>query len=214
MKKYSLILSWLLACTYFVAFAQDQIALHLSPGIAFGRVHTDPDNAGVTSDGVALRGKVGFMYDWNIKDNYYLSAGLAFAAQQIGIKNIHIQERHEIQYLQLPVLLKLYTSELELDLRGYAAIGFIGALKINNRVAKVVREESFVTRFRMWEVGGVLGCGVEYNLSLFTSIFAGISYQLGLSSVFAEQSSHTAFPKLPKLYGYGDLITLDIGIRV
>jgi len=211
MKRYLLVFSCFLTVTYFVAFAQDQIAVHISPGIAFGRVHTDPDTAGLASNGVGLGGKVGVMYDWNIKDNYYLSGGLAFSAQQIGVKNSTIQERHEIQYLQVPVLLKLYTSELELDLRGYAQIGFMGALKINNRVTtSLAGKEVFVTKLRMWEVGLLLGCGAEYNLSLFTSIFAGISYQLGLSSMLAAQRDN---PPFPKLYGYGDLITLDIGVR-
>lgn len=213
MKRYSLVLSCLLVSTYFVDFAQDQVAVHVSPGIAFGRVHTNPDTAGFASNGVALGGKVGVMYDWNIKDNYYLSAGLAFSAQQIGVKNADIQERHQVQCLQLPVLLKLYTSELDLDLRGYAEIGFMGAIKINNRVTNLtnlVDKEPLVTKLRMWEVGGLLGFGVEYNLSLFTSIFAGINYQLGLSSMLAAQRDNAGFPKL---YGYGDLVTLDIGIR-
>jgi hypothetical protein len=210
MKRYLLVLSCFLTFTYFVGFAQDQVAVHISPGIAFGRVHTDPDTAGFGSNGIGLGGKVGAMYDWNIKDNYYLSAGLAYSTQQIGVKNSTIQEQHRIQYLQVPVLLKLYTSELDLDLRGYAQVGFMGALKINNRVTSLAGKEVFVTKLRMWEVGLLVSCGAEYNLSLSTSIFAGISYQLGLSSMLVAQRDN---PPFPKLYGYGDLITLDIGVR-
>lgn len=210
MKSYLLILSCLLVSTCFIAFGQDQVVVHISPGMAWGRVHTDPDTAGFASNGLSWGVKVGVMYDWNIKDNYYASTGLAFSAQQIGIKNIDIHERHAIQYLQLPVLLTLYTSELDLDLRGYAKIGVIGALKINNRISNLAAKEPSVTKLRMWQVSGLLALGVEYNLSLFTSIFAGISYQLGLSSMIAEQRDNTG---LPKLYGYPDLLTLDIGLR-
>jgi hypothetical protein len=210
MKRYLWVLPFFLVTTYFVAFAQDQFSVRLSPGIAFGRVHTDPDTAGFSSNGISLGGKVGVMYDWNIKDSYYLSGGGAFAVQHIGIKNQAIQELHAIRLLQLPVLLKLYTSELDLDLRGYAEIGFVGALKINNRIVNLVGDQAFVTKLRMWEIGGLLGCGVEYSLSLFTSIFVGISYQLGLSSMFMDQRSD---PPFSKLYGYGDVITLDMGIK-
>jgi hypothetical protein len=209
MKKYLLVLGYFFSLTYSTVFSKDQVTLRLSPGLAFGRVFSDPDIAKFTSNGIAFRGKVGAMYDLNIKDNYYLSAGLAFSAQQIGIKSPTIQEKHHIQYLQLPILLKLYTSELDLDLRGYAEIGFFAALKINDRTTDLKDEKAFINKLRKWGTGAVLGCGVEYSLSLFTTVFAGISYQLGFNSAFDEQRADSA---QYKLCGYGDMITIDIGI--
>jgi hypothetical protein len=211
MKKYLLILFFSAIATY--SFAQEQISIKISPGLSYGRVHTDPDTANFKSDGMALRGKLGAVYDWLIKENYYLSTGAFFVAKQISIKKddiSNLKEQHEIQYLQVPVLLKLYTSEIMLDTRLYVEFGITGALKINDRVTNLVGNEQFVTKLRRWELGGIIGCGVEYNFSLFTSVFAGISYQPAFSSVFLDQRDISTFPKL---FGYADLITIDIGIK-
>jgi hypothetical protein len=210
MKKYLLILSFSAIATY--GFAQEQISIKISPSLSYGRVYTDPDTANFKSEGVALRGKVGAIYDWPIKENYYISTGGFFVAKQISIKNdTHsLKERHEVQYLQVPVLLKLYTSEIMLDTRLYIEFGITGAIKINDRITELKGEHQLITKLRWWEMGGVIGCGVEYNFSLFTSIFVGISYQPAFSSALLEQIGNSAFPKL---FGYADLITVDIGIK-
>lgn len=210
-KKYLLLLCYLLTFNYVIAFAEDRVNIFISPGLSFGRVHTDPDNVGFESNSVGFGGKLGALYDWNIKNNYYLSSGLIFVLQQIGFKNPKLNEQHEMQYLQVPVLVKLYTGELDLDLRCYVTVGLIGAFKLNNWVSHTNHKEVFINKLRMCTINGILGVGVEYQFSLSTSIFAGISYQLGLSSLFSEQNKQ---PSVPKLYGYGDLITLDIGIIV
>lgn len=211
MKKYLLISIFSAITTH--NFAQEQISIKISPGLSYGRVHTDPDTASFKSDGIALRGKLGAIYDWPIKENYYLSTGAFFVAKQISIKKndpSYLKEQHEIQYLQVPVLLKLYTSEVILDTRLYVEFGITGAIKINDRVTNLVGNEQFVTKLRRWEIGGVIGCGVEYNFSLFTSVFAGISYQPAFSSMLLEQRDSNTFPKL---FGYADLITIDVGIK-
>jgi len=210
MKKYLLLLLFSVIATY--NFAQEQISIKISPGLSYGRVYTDPDTADFKSDGIALRGKLGAIYDWPIKENYYLSTGGFFVAKQISIKNntLGLKEQHEIQYLQMPILLKLYTSEIMLDTRLYVEFGITGAIKINDRITKLEGGQQLVTKLRRWEMGGVIGCGVEYNFSLFTSVFAGISYQPAFSSALLEQRDDSA---VPKLFGYADLITIDIGIK-
>lgn len=192
--------------------AQDQISIKISPALSYARAYKDPNTNNFGSEGVALMGKLGVVYDWPIKGNYYLSTGAFFVAKQIGIKDTtnNIKEQHNIQYLQVPVLLKLYTSEVALDTRLYVEVGITGAVRINARVTKLLGANQPMIKLRMWEIGALLSCGVEYNLSLFTSIFAGISYQPSLSSIVLDQVGSSS---LPKIYAYADLVTLDIGIR-
>ena len=210
MKKYLLLVCCLAQLTQ--AFAQDQFGLKIAPGLSHNRVHTNPDTTHFSSDGLGLNSKIGPIYDFTIKDNYYLSTGLFFATKNVAIKNKqgNIKERHELQYLQVPLLLKLYTSEVTLDTKVYVELGPLGAIKINNRTSKLATDTPFIKNFKFWEISGLFGAGIEYNLSLFTSVFAGISYQIGLSSIVGQQ--HPT-PNMPPIFAYSDCITIDLGIK-
>jgi hypothetical protein len=217
MKKYLLLLCYLLVLTTTHTLAENRASIFISPGLSFGHVHTDPDNAGFHSNSVGFGGKLGALYDWNIKDNYYLSSGLVFVVQQIGFKNDteeenkSIVEQHKIQHLHIPLLVKLYTDELSIDFRCYAVVGLISAFKVNSWVSHANKPKPFITELNVFNLSGHIGIGAEYQLSLSTSVFAGLSYQLGLRTLFAAQRKD---PKMPPLSGYGHIITLDIGIVV
>ena len=210
MKKYLLLILYFGGITY--GLAQDQFGIKIAPILSFGRVHTNPDTTDFSSDDAALRLKLGTIYDMAIKDNYYLSTGLLFAAQQASIKNgiLSIKEQHELQYLQVPLLLKFYTSEVRLDTRLYFELGPIGALKINDRATKLTADKPFIQKFRVWGLSGLFGLGVEYSTSLFTSVFAGISYQRGLASMLGKQRNTDS---VPKFFSYADFVSLDVGIK-
>jgi len=199
--------------TKHVTLGQDQglFAFKVAPALSFNRVHTDPDTAHFESDGVGVRGIIGVAYDFPIKENYYFSTGLTFMAKQISFKNnaIQLKEQHEVQYLQVPILLKLYTSEIALDTRIFFDLGFSIALKINDRVTQLEGNQ-LIQKLSFFQIGGVLGCYVEYNVSLVTSFFGGISYQPTLNSAFSEQAKDS---NLQKLFGYSDLVCLELGIR-
>jgi hypothetical protein len=219
MARYLLLARYLLfflvsltTATY--ALAQDRIALKLSPGLCYGRVHTNPDTAYYASQGAAFRGKVGACYDWTIKEYYSVSVGGFFLAKELGLQNkgLGLEEHHEIQYLQIPATLKLYTSEIDLDLHAYAELGFSLAFKVSDRVTTLTPGKQYVIdNLRVWEVGALLGGGCEYHISLTTSLFAGLCYQPALSSIVLDINSDASHPKL---YGYTDIITLDIGLRI
>ena len=95
MKKYLLLILYFAGITH--GLAQDQFGIKIAPSLSFSRVHTNLDTTGLSSDGVALRLKLGAIYDLAIKDSYYLSTGLLFGAQQASIKNaiLSIEEEHE-----------------------------------------------------------------------------------------------------------------------
>lgn len=210
MKKYLLPILYCASASY--GLAQGQFSIKIAPILSYSRVYTNPDTAGFSSDGSALRFKLGPLYDWNIKGDYYLSTGLLWAAQQASIKNdsLSIQEQHELQYLQVPLLLKLYTGEIRLDTRLYFELGAIGTLKINDRVTKLTQPKPLIKTFQVLGLGGLFGLGIEYNITLFTSISGGISYQLGMTSMFREQQD---IASVPKVLGYADFVSLDIGIK-
>ncbi|MEM7055443.1 MAG: outer membrane beta-barrel protein [Bacteroidota bacterium] len=209
MKKYLLLILYFASATY--SLAQDQLGIKVAPSLSFSSIHTNPDTTGFSSGGVALRLKLGVIYDYDlaIKDSYYLSMGLLFAAKQASIKNntASIKEQYELQYLQVPLLLKLYTSEVSLDTRLYVELGATGELKINDRATKL---EDKPRAFRLWGLSGLIGFGVEYSTSLFTSVFAGISYQRGLTSMLEKEYDANS---VSQVLGYANFVGLDVGIK-
>lgn len=214
MKKYILLVGLLLGTT--VTHAQGQLGIKISPNISFNRVHASPPNAGFSSAGAALRLKLGIIYDYPIQDNYYVSTGLSYSTQHVAIKNEglppDIQEAHVLYYLQVPLLLKLYTSELVLDTRLYVALGALGQIRINERNTELHKNQHspFIESFRRWGFAGLLEIGVEYDIGTSTSIFGGIGYQFGLSSVI---NKHAQSPSSYKVSGYNDLVSIDLGVR-
>ena len=214
MKKYILLVTVVWGTTG--AHAQGQLGIKVAPSIAFSRVHTSPNNAGFASTRASLRFKLGAIYDYPLRDNYYVSTGLLYSAQQVAIKNEKlvpsVQEAHELHYLQVPLLLKLYTSEITLDTRLYAALGAIGQLRVDERNIDLQEDQAktFIEAFRRWGLAGLAGVGVEYDTSLSTSVFAGISYQRGLASVIDKQNQYLC---TSKVMGYSDLLSIDLGIR-
>ena len=196
--------------------AQGRLGVKISPGLSCGRVYTSPPNVEFSSAGTALSFKLGAVYDHPIQNNYYVGTGLFYAVQRIAVKNeelsFGIKEAHVLYYLQIPLLLKLYTSELALDTRLYVALGGLGQIKINERNTELQKNQKtpFIETFRHWGFAGLLEVGVEYDIGLATSVFGGISYQRGLSSVIDK---HTQGPSNCFVRSYSDLVSIDLGVR-
>jgi hypothetical protein len=211
MRKCLLALSFLSITSKVVA--QGNITVTLSPGVCYGRVHTDPDTIGYASQGAVFRGKLGVSYDWILKENYALSAGAAFLSKGLGVQNkkILFEEYREIQYIQFPLLLKLFTSELDLDLRIYAQLGFGLSITVGSYIKELKEGHNrLVKKLRMGEISGLLGAGVEYHISLSTALFVGLSYQPALTSILPNEDDKPAYTNV---MGYSDIITLDLGVK-
>jgi hypothetical protein len=212
MKKYLWLFGFLLSSTNILG-AQSQWGVQIVPGLSYNRLHTNPDTTNLTSDGFGLSLRGGLIYDHCFKEYYYISTGLIFAVKRCSVQHTqsNIKELHTLQYLQVPLLFKLYTGEIALDTQMYVELGAVGAMKINSWVSELSAQQVFITKFKPWEVGGVVGIGVTYNISLFTSIFAGLSYQLGLSSMV---DTIMAIEKIPNVESYSDYLGLEFGIKV
>ena len=218
-KKNLLLIATFLITTH--ALAQSKLGIKLSPSFAFNRVYTEPNNAGFLSDRAAFKFRIGGIYDIPIRENYYVSIGLLFATKQLALKNekltiqekddtLAIKEQHALQYLQVPLLFKLYTSEIALDTSLYGTFGVVPEIKINNRLHKRTQDTPVIEKMHWWGLSGLVGLGIEYKLSLATSIFGGLSYQGSFFNTIKKQR----IEDIPKLRCYNDLISLDLGIML
>jgi len=213
MKKYLLLTGiWLWVATQ--VHAQGQLGIKVAPHVTFNRVHTDLNSVHLSSGNSALKLQLGLIYDHPLKeDRYYVSTGLLYAVQQYAFQSSgqpKVDEVHGLEYLQVPCLLKLYTSEVVLDTRIYVEIGPVVQLRVNQGNTRLNSgSKPLVKAFHRWGAAAVLGAGAEYHVSLATSLSAGISYQRGWTNVVKEQQHQ----KVPSLFSANDLVSLNLGVK-
>lgn len=212
------------ACLFFLglvlafgAEAQSKIGIKFSPTLSTNRIKYDGDDYGFSSDGVGGRFVFGPVYDHFLSDNYSFSTGLLYAPKRVGLEirdnanpALSRTESYNLQYLQIPATLKLFTNELALDTRLFFQLGGIMEIKINE---KTDADVPAIDRFQFFDIGLHLGAGVEHRLGYNTILFGGFFYNRGLINAAAKVND-TALPGLAEdLSINNDLLGLDLGVK-
>ena len=193
----------------FISYSQIKLGLKFAPVIASNRVTND--NVTNINDKSTLLMSFGLVVDKHLLDNYFISTGLIYIPKRasfsdnIGSPN---KESYKIQYLQLPVTLKLFTNEVAPDMKVYFQLGTGIEFKIHDEP-----EEGgyvLVEKFEPLDLSILLGAGLEYKLSLDTRVFGGVSYQRGLINTLKKVSVNSA----KNLMVRNTIFSIDIGIKL
>lgn len=195
------------------AYAQSKIGIKFSPTLSTNRISFTGEGYSVSSNGVGGRFIFGPIFDLFVTENYYFSTGLLFAPKRIGIS---VTDRlagrtsdqvYNLQYLQLPASLKLFTNEMALDTRVYFQIG--GALDV--KIASNAKDDydiRYIDQTRFFDFTVQLGTGVEYRLGYNTLLFGGFFYNRGLVNAVTSTT-----PEGLDINIKNDLVGLDLGIK-
>lgn len=192
--------------------AQVRIGLQLNPTISSNRVETLSNTVNVSNDGSKLRFKFGPVVDIPVSETYYFSTGLLYAPKQGALKildattGVTSAELYNLQYLQIPLALKLFTNEIFLDTRLYFSLGALAEIKIHEEADK--KEYVAIEKFRIVDTSLLLAAGVEYNIGLNTTLFGGLSYNRGLINAITD---HFALDE--DITMKNDLISIDLGVK-
>lgn len=178
-------------------------------------VHADPQFAWFSSDeekivpnGSILHIQTGLSMDLFFQQNYAFALGLGI--NNMGGKLLYNDStriytendtllvlpgqivRHNLQYLDIPLGIKLKTEEL-----GYATffleVGFNPMININAHVTAkddTFRKEQIRESTRLFNLGYHAGVGVEYRLGGSTSAVGGIRWSSGLNDVTASDKAN------------------------
>lgn len=188
------------------AYAQSNIGIKFSPTLSTNRIDAGPGSS-VDPNGVGGRFIFGPIFDLFITDNYYFSTGLLFAPKRVGVSGPGEQQAYNLQYLQLPANLKLFTNELALDTRVYFQLG--GSLEVLiSSNPQDTYANPIIDRTRFFDFSIQLGTGVEYRLGYNTILFGGFMYNRGLVNVVSQSRADLAGLRVRN-----DLIGLDLGIK-
>jgi len=198
-----------------VVQAQPKIGLSFAPSAVLNRVKFQSDNANVTNNGSAFGFKIGLEVDFDIADNYSFSTGLAFAPKKakyaIDPLNAPIQEEeYKLQYLQIPLTMKLYTSELVPDVKGFFQLGILAEVKIFSEPSDDTY--TLVETFKPFDTSLVLGFGAERDAGASTVLYAAIVYNRGLINTVSKLGTNNA-GITEGLTSKLDMLSLQVGIR-
>ncbi|WP_161889057.1 porin family protein [Pontibacter russatus] len=195
MKKLTLLMLFLVAG--FSAMAQVEIGLMVSPTITGNRFIAE-DRYNFEKENSSLRLGVGVVADYFFAQNYAFSTGLVYRSKGSEISYNYTREDAggatvttrgkddiSLQYIELPVTLKLFTNEVAPGTIAYFQVG--GSLntkvaaQVNNK--KVIDGDKVGKRFNIFEADALLGGGVEFQMGQSTKLFGGITYHRGLTDI-------------------------------
>ncbi|MTI20062.1 PorT family protein [Fulvivirga sp. RKSG066] len=194
------------------AFSQFTIGLKFSPTLSTNRVEAKSDTASIGTNGNGLRLAIGPIADIQIRENYFLSTGLLFVSKRAGVEatgmpnRADIEEEYGLQYLQVPVTMKLFTNEVALDKKIYFQVGATLDFNINEEPKK--QEYFLVEDFFIFDSSLLIGMGMEYKVGVNTVVFGGFTYQRGLVNQINDHAPLDGDINLKN-----DYISLDLGVK-
>lgn len=178
------------------ASAQVEIGLKVSPSISLLRTDS-PSAYGFQNQKSKLGIGGGIIVDYFFGQNYAFSTGLELTGKggtvsyydpSIGRR---IEQKIGLQYLQVPVTVKLFTNDIATDTKLYFQLGGSLNAAIAGRINGDKRytdpgngqETKAVKHVIIPDAALRGGIGVEYQLGQSTKLLAGISYHRGLFNI-------------------------------
>lgn len=199
--------------------AQSKLGLKFSPLLSTSRTSLVDTAYNVESAGPGIKFSIGLIFDYEITDTYYFSTGLILLPKQFAVDfstedggplpaGIQSTEAYRTNYLQLPLSLKLFTNEVQPDMRIFFQVG--GAAEI--KVFDEPKEEEYVLieEFSLFDFAALLGAGAEYRVGLNTVLFGQLTYQRGLLN---QVKTLNNFQFQEELFVRNTVVSLDLGIK-
>lgn len=218
MKKLLLALGFLFLSN--AAFAQWEIGIKLSPSIATNRV-TSPSGLNFEPLNAKTHFGGGVIADYFFGENYAFSTGIIYNAKGAGVSYrditadpaVNRSDEFAIQYLEIPITLKLLTNDIATDTRLYFQAG--GSLdprisaKINGDKLDA-NDEKYTKHFNLMDISALFGVGAEMQMGESTKIFGGFSYHRGLIDIddFYEEKFDNKNIEIKSNY-----VSLDLGLK-
>jgi len=205
----SFILIGALAC-----FSQTKLGLKFSPLFSSHKISLKSDLLEVSQGKIATRMSIGLIVDHPLTDTYFLSSGLIYLPKRVSINLVEEGsgtaptnpfESYDLNYLQVPLSLKLFTNEIAPDISLFFQIGLALEFKIFEQ--ELNEDYEFISKFRFFDTAAIIGTGIEYRLGINTLFFAGISLQKGLINIINQTN-----PDYP-LVIRNQIVSIDLGMK-
>lgn len=224
----------LLAATAFQhVMAQARIGIQVCPALVYGRVNdkTTQDRGGngdikYKGQGIGVGFSAGAYLDYYFRSNSAFNVGVrytvkrqAFDAADVPAGTRYGKSTYNLQMIQVPVGIKLFTNEIAPDWKLYFQVAgspdFVIAQKVkqfDGTGSNTSAPEDFVFKFvdaSLW-----FSVGTEYRIAESTTLTGGITYNRGLVNLVNAHGALNEGDKASQRYSSkADLISLDLGIK-
>jgi hypothetical protein len=212
-------------------FAQVKLGLRLAPGLAVNSVIGDDAFDAAEPNGASVRFSAGPIADFFFADNYAISTGLWYTVKRGSFRvpggltddavgSVGDQTIYNLQMIQIPVTVKLYTNEVAPDIRVYFQLGGTFDAKLaekakeenNNILATLSEAQREKAAYKPIDVGLYLGAGAEMILGENTALFGGLNYNRGLVNALGGLDYNNS--KINNdLKIRNQLVSLEVGIK-
>ena len=213
MRKSLLFLSFILVGAL-ACLSQTKLGLKFSPLFSSHKISLKSDQLDVFQGKTATRMSIGLIVDHPFTDTYFLSSGLIYLPKRVSI-NLEEEdggtaptnpfESYDLNYLQIPLSLKLFTNEIAPDISLFFQVGLILEFKIFDQALN--EDYEFISKFNFFDTAAIIGTGIEYRLGINTLFFSGISLQKGLINIINQTN-----PEYP-LVIRNQIVSIDIGMK-
>ena len=198
-----------------VTEAQVKLGLKFSPTLITTRTFLQADTLDVEPADRVFKFALGLVADYELTETYFVSSGLLLVPKRVGLVITPENggtypastEYYDLQYVQIPLTLKLYTNEFAPDASVFFQVGCTADFKVFEQ--PVEEEYDFVDEFRGADASVVLGGGFEYKAGLNTVLYLGATYNRGLSNVI--KTTKTALTE--EFYVRTSVLMFDFGIK-
>lgn len=192
--------------------AQTLVGLKVSPTVMQTRIKNIPESVSIIPAGPSARLAGGIFVDIPLQAHYtWISTGIEYRPKVVKYSASRLQDaeifekNHVLQYLEIPVTLKLITDEFALDKRIYTEFGLVGGVLINHE--QNLPETKIISGFKPYDLTLRLGAGVQFQLGFRTALELGLSYGRGLVNISKKDSLN------PGTVLKNSLFSLDLGFR-
>lgn len=197
--KNALLALFLSGATIGAASAQVEIGLKVSPSLTHLRADSPTNYSFVNESAKASLGG-GLIVDYFFGQNYAFSTGLELTGKGGKISYLEttgtgqqqrVEQKIGLQYLQVPVTVKLFTNDVATDTKLYFQLGgslnaaIAGRLNGEKRYTDpaTLEETKASKHVIIPDLGLRAGVGVERQLGQSTKVIAGVSYHRGLLNI-------------------------------
>ncbi len=157
-----------------------KLGVQISPDLSVTRLNLAEEGVNIFKESSKLRFKAGLMVDAFLTEKFALTTGGFFVTKAANYKISEEVQTLNLQYIQLPIALKLYTDNITPLMKLYFQAG--GTLDI--KVAEKL--DGFKADYTsLMDAGILLGLGTEFEIGTH-SLFAGINYNRGLFDIVRE----------------------------
>lgn len=189
----------LLLLTPFFSYAQEsesnndfQLGFTLSPNV--GWLHNTSASSGFDADGISPGFAYGVLADFGFARNYYFSTALTVSTingdVKVGTGTGISQQKYKLQYLEIPLTLKLKSNINEMG-RFYGQFGLgtginIGAKKDIKGGEENISIGSEINTFRL---GLIAGGGAEWTVGKNVQVLTGLTWNNGFTKLIDDKSN-------------------------